>query len=79
MSDVPASPELPPPEQCQSFLEQVSLPVNSWPFIRQFVHDMMQRMNWPPLMLPLLKPDSDVPDADRDESEAFNASEGEEE
>lgn len=38
--------------------EQVSLPVNAWPFIRQFVHDITQRMNWPPLMLPLLKPDS---------------------
>lgn len=35
--------------------ERVSLPVNAWPFIRQFVHDMTQRMNWPPLMLPLLK------------------------
>lgn len=35
--------------------ERVSLPVNAWPFIRQFVHDMTQRMSWPPLMLPLLK------------------------
>jgi len=35
--------------------ERVSLPVNAWPFIRQFVHDMTQRMGWPPLMLPLLK------------------------
>lgn len=39
--------------------ERVSLPVNAWPFIRQFVHDMTQRMGWPPLMLPLLKEDSE--------------------
>jgi len=49
--------------------QQVSLPVNAWPFIRQFIHDMTQRMNWPPLMLPLLKPDADAPATDEVGSE----------
>jgi len=52
--------------------QQVSLPVNAWPFIRQFVHEMTQRMNWPPLMLPLLKPDADAPDPEAAESETTN-------
>ena len=50
--------------------EQVSLPINAWPFIRQFVHDMTQRMNWPPLMLPLLKSDSEAPTSSAADTES---------
>ena len=49
--------------------EQVSLPINAWPFIRQFVHDTTQRMGWPSLMLPLLKSDAEGPSGS-DESES---------
>jgi hypothetical protein len=45
----------------------VSLPVNVWPFAREFVHDMTMRLGWPRLDLPLLKPGMDEPD---DESSA---------
>lgn len=49
--------------------EQVSLPINAWPFIRQFVHDTTQRMSWPALMLPLLKSDAEEPSG-ADESDS---------
>lgn len=49
--------------------QRVSLPVNAWPFIRQFVHDMTQRMNWPALTLPLLKPDEDASEQELGEAE----------
>ena len=34
----------------------ISLPVNVWPFVREFVHDATSRINWPKLDLPLVKP-----------------------
>lgn len=40
-----------------SIFKMVSLPVNVWPFAREFVHSMTSRMGWPTLDLPLLKPD----------------------
>ena len=33
----------------------INLPYNSWPYFREFVQSMMQRMNIPPLTLPFLK------------------------
>ena len=35
--------------------EKTSLPINVWPFVREFVNSMTARMNIPPLTLPLLK------------------------
>jgi len=35
--------------------EKTSLPLNTWPFVREFVNSMTARMNIPPLTLPLLK------------------------
>ncbi len=35
--------------------ERTSLPLNTWPFVREFVNSMTARMNIPPLTLPLLK------------------------
>ena len=32
-----------------------SLPINSWPYFREFVGNIIQRMNFPPLTLPLFK------------------------
>ncbi len=34
----------------------VSLPVNVWPFVREFVHNASSRVDWPKLDLPLVKP-----------------------
>jgi preprotein translocase subunit SecB len=34
----------------------ISLPVNVWPFVREFVHDATSRIDWPKLDLPLVKP-----------------------
>ena len=34
---------------------EVSLPVNVWPFVREFVHNATSRVDWPKLDLPLLK------------------------
>lgn len=31
----------------------VNLPINMWPFVREFVHNAMSRMDWPPFILPL--------------------------
>jgi preprotein translocase subunit SecB len=35
--------------------KNVNLPVNSWPYFREFVQSMTQRMNIPPITLPLVK------------------------
>jgi len=35
--------------------KKTSLPVNTWPFFREFVNSSTARMNIPPLVLPLLK------------------------
>ena len=34
---------------------KLNLPINSWPYFREFVQNMTQRMNVPPLTLPLFK------------------------
>ena len=35
--------------------KEVNLPVNTWPFLREFVHSMTGRMGWTPITLPALK------------------------
>lgn len=35
--------------------KNINLPVNSWPYFREFVQNMTQRMNIPPITIPLLK------------------------
>jgi len=35
--------------------QKTSLPLNVWPFVREFVNSMTARMNIPPLTLPLFK------------------------
>jgi len=34
---------------------EINLPLNSWPYFREFIQSMTQRMNVPPLTLPLIK------------------------
>lgn len=43
-----------PEEFVTRFLEE-NIHFNSWPFLREFVHNCFQRMGWPPLAIPLLK------------------------
>lgn len=35
--------------------KRVNLPVNIWPFFREFVHTVLARVNWPVFLLPALK------------------------
>lgn len=35
--------------------KNINLPMNSWPYFREFVQSMTQRMNLPPITIPLLK------------------------
>jgi len=35
--------------------KDINLPLNSWPYFREFVQNMTQRMNIPPLTLPVVK------------------------
>ena len=34
---------------------EVNLPINMWPFAREYIHNAMSRMHWPPFTLPLRK------------------------
>jgi len=34
---------------------EVNLPINVWPFAREYIHNAMSRMDWPPFTLPLRK------------------------
>jgi preprotein translocase subunit SecB len=34
---------------------RVNLPVNTWPYFREFVHSTISRMGLPPVVLPLVK------------------------
>lgn len=38
-----------------SVFSEISLPLHTWPYFRQFVHEMTARMGLPPLTLDLLK------------------------
>lgn len=35
--------------------KEINLPINMWPFAREFIHNTMARMDWPPFTLPLRK------------------------
>ena len=35
--------------------QKINLPLNSWPYFREYVQNMTQRMNIPPLTLPFVK------------------------
>jgi hypothetical protein len=35
--------------------QMVNLHLNSWPYFREFTHNMVQRMNLPPLILPFVR------------------------
>ena len=35
--------------------KKINLPLNSWPYFREFVQSITQRMNIPPLTLPFIK------------------------
>ena len=43
------------PEDFFDLFKDVNLPINTWPFFREFVSNITSRMNIPPLTLPLLK------------------------
>ncbi len=45
--------------------QEVNLPVNSWPYLREFVAAMLGRMNWQPFTLPALKRGTGRTAADR--------------
>jgi hypothetical protein len=38
-----------------AIFQDVNLPVNTWPYVREFVSTTMGRMNWVPFTLPALK------------------------
>lgn len=35
--------------------QELNLPVNTWPYFREFLHSNFGRMNWPPLIAPTFK------------------------
>jgi hypothetical protein len=35
--------------------KEINLPINMWPFAREYIHNAMARMDWPPFTLPLRK------------------------
>ena len=49
-----ASAQRPGKETCDVFGE-VNLPVNTWPYLREFVSSMFARMGWPTVTLPAYK------------------------
>jgi hypothetical protein len=40
---------------CIEAFKEFSFPITSWPFIREFIFNMMGRFGWPPYTLPLIK------------------------
>jgi preprotein translocase subunit SecB len=42
-------------EEFFEVFKKVNLPINSWPFFREFVYNMTSRMFIPPLAIPLIK------------------------
>ncbi len=43
------------PDEFFEIYNEISLPINTWPFLREFANSMTARMNIPPLTLPFLK------------------------
>ncbi|WP_297859732.1 hypothetical protein [Meiothermus sp.] len=35
--------------------KEINLPINMWPFVREFIYNTTARMDWPPFTLPLRK------------------------
>ena len=33
-----------------------NLPINTWPYFREYVHDVLGRMGWPPFIMPVYVP-----------------------
>ena len=42
-------------EELFTVFQDVNLPVNTWPYLRAFLADVLGRMGWPPLTLPAFK------------------------
>ncbi|MDQ3458766.1 MAG: hypothetical protein M3498_05635 [Deinococcota bacterium] len=55
------SAEVPNFKEYFGIFSEVNLPVNVWPFMREFVQTTLSRMDWSPFTLPLLKPPSPEP------------------
>jgi hypothetical protein len=36
--------------------KKINLPLNTWPYFREFVHNTATRMGWPPFVAPAYKP-----------------------
>jgi len=49
------SSKLPLTDEIFGIFKELNLPVNTWPYLREFVHDNFGRMNWPPLIAPTFK------------------------
>jgi hypothetical protein len=47
--------EIPVTEELFTVFGEVNLPVNTWPYLREFVSTTMGRMGWRPFTLPALK------------------------
>ncbi len=47
--------KIPMTKKIFSVFSEISLPMHTWPYFRQFVHEMTVRMGLPPLILDLLK------------------------
>lgn len=47
--------EIPITDEIFEVFSEISLPLHTWPYFRQFVHEMTSRMGLPPLTLDLLK------------------------
>jgi len=47
--------EIPITKKIFDVFSEISLPLHTWPYFRQFVHEMTARMGLPPLIVGLLK------------------------
>jgi len=53
--DVTYKSKIPITRKVFDIFSEISLPLHTWPYFRQFVHEMTARMGLPPLILDLLK------------------------
>ncbi|MFW6333448.1 MAG: hypothetical protein ACOC23_09145 [Thermodesulfobacteriota bacterium] len=53
---VALSSKLPMTDSFMEIYTRVNIQMNMWPYFREFVQNMLQRVGFPPLTLPLLKP-----------------------
>jgi len=47
--------QMPMSQDVFTVFKQLNLQVNSWPYLREFIHSTSHRMNLPPLVLPTVK------------------------